>query len=211
MLTIDGHLRSGSPCINHCPGGSTNDIDGDARPYPGGSNYDIGADEFIDTDADGLPDWLEMLAVGSATGADPGTDDDLDGLTILWEYDNGLNPGNADTDGDGRNHGSEISDGTNPLNPDNIAKTYYVDCTNGKDTYDGLADAWDGSHGPKATIQTGIGAAGFKGWGYKVLVSDGIYTGPMNRNIGFHGLDITLRSKNGPEVTIIDCEASGHL
>ena len=74
MLTIDGHLRSGSPCINHCPSGSTNDIDGEARPYPGGSNYDIGADEFIDTDADGLPDWLEMLAVGSATGADPGTE-----------------------------------------------------------------------------------------------------------------------------------------
>ena len=87
-LTIDGHLRSGSPCINHCAGGSTNDIDCEARPYPGGSNYDTGADEFIDTDADGLPDWLEMLAVGSATGADPGTDDDLDGLTNLREYDN---------------------------------------------------------------------------------------------------------------------------
>ncbi len=48
-----------------------------------------------------------MLAVGSATGADPGTDDDLDGLTNLWEYDNGLNPGIGQPGCDGAGFSSD--------------------------------------------------------------------------------------------------------
>ena len=37
--------------------------------------------------------------------------------------------------------------------------TYYVNGTTGNDTYDGLAETWDGTHGPKKTIQAGINAS----------------------------------------------------
>lgn len=53
-------------------------------------------------------------------------------------------------------------------------------------------------------IQRAIKAAAFRD--DVVLVDDGIYTGPGNRNIDFLGKLITVKSKNGPEKTIIDCQ-----
>ena len=53
------------------------------------------------------------------------------------------------------------------------------------------------------TIQSGIDAAED---GDTVLVSDGIYTGEGNVNISFSGKEITVKSRNGAEATIIDCE-----
>jgi hypothetical protein len=55
------------------------------------------------------------------------------------------------------------------------------------------------------TIQDGVDAALP---GDTVLVADGIYTGDGNRDIVFGGKGIVLKSENGPEVTIIDCEGS---
>ena len=53
------------------------------------------------------------------------------------------------------------------------------------------------------TIQAGIDAAEN---GDTVLVDDGIYKGEGNVNIDFKGKQITLKSRNGAEATIIDCE-----
>ncbi|UCG59896.1 MAG: hypothetical protein JSU70_10320, partial [Phycisphaerales bacterium] len=39
-----------------------------------------------------------------------------------------------------------------------------------------------------------------------IIVADGIYTGPGNRDIDFRGKSITLKSENGPDNCIIDCE-----
>ena len=44
--------------------------------------------------------------------------------------------------------------------------------------------------------------------GDTVLVADGIYTGDGNRDIDFHGKAITVKSENGPETCIIDCNGS---
>ena len=57
-----------------------------------------------------------------------------------------------------------------------------------------------------ATIQAGIDGAAH---GDTVLVADGVYKGEGNRNIDFLGKAIVVRSENGPEKTVIDCEGSG--
>jgi outer membrane protein assembly factor BamB len=51
-------------------------------------------------------------------------------------------------------------------------------------------------------IQAAINAAN---GGDTVLVADGIYTGQGNLNIDFEGKAITVRSQNGPQSCVIDC------
>jgi hypothetical protein len=98
------------------------DLDGE--PLADGLK-DIGADEFTDTDTDGLPDWLEAAGI-----TDPLADVDGDGLQNLAEYEIHLsNPHSLDTDGDTLEDDVEITLGTNP---------------NHRDTdFDGLPDDWE--------------------------------------------------------------------
>jgi hypothetical protein len=56
---------------------------------------------------------------------------------------------------------------------------------------------------PFDAIQEGIDAADPND---TVLVLDGIYTGPGNKDLDFGGQAITLRSENGPDNCLIDCE-----
>jgi len=107
----------------------------------GGANeYDIGADEFFDTDSDGLSDWAEVNVHGTdpgdadtdddgmpdgweiANGLDPlnddsGGDPDSDGLTNLQEHQLGTDPNDDDTDDDGLTDGVEVAVGLDPTDP----------------------------------------------------------------------------------------------
>ena len=70
---------------------------------------------------------------------------------------------------------------------------------------DTITVCWDGS-GDYLTIQEGIDAASD---GDEVVVCDGVYTGPGNKNLDFGGRAITVRSENGPDNCVIDCEGDG--
>jgi len=60
--------------------------------------------------------------------------------------------------------------------------------------------------GDQPNIQSGIDAAVD---GDTVLIADGIYTEYGNYNINFNGKAITVKSANGPENCIIDCQQLG--
>ena len=60
--------------------------------------------------------------------------------------------------------------------------------------------------GDEPTIQAGIDAAEN---GDVVLVADGTYRGAGNREIDFRGKAIEVRSENGPDRCVIDCEGQG--
>ena len=64
QLHMDDRLTRHSPCIDSGftdqPSGP--DIDGENRPY--GEALDMGADEYIDSDIDNLPDFWEYQNFG---------------------------------------------------------------------------------------------------------------------------------------------------
>lgn len=106
LLTRWGFLCTNSPAVDlgtNAPFAAL-DINGEARNA--GAAPDAGADEFRDSDGDGLPDWWEARYAGYA--------DDADGLGPLDEYRLGSDPGNPDSDGDGLPDGWEASHGLDP-------------------------------------------------------------------------------------------------
>jgi hypothetical protein len=156
----DYHLRPGSSCIDigTDPGAPTADIDGELAPADGNNDSlavtDIGADEFVDSDWDQMPDYWERQYFGDLTH-DGTTDTNGDGDSDLEEYQNNedpLEPLVPDTDGDGMPDWYEESNGLDPnvndaaLDPDNdrltnIEEMRYGTKPNNADTDgDGLTD-----------------------------------------------------------------------
>ncbi len=86
-----------------------------------------------------------------------------------------------------------------------VATTYYVDGTNGNNSWNGLAPAWNGSSGPKLTIQAAVSAASSND---TVRVASGNYTGTNNIGVGVNKA-LTIESAAGASTTIIDCNRQG--
>ncbi|MDG2345527.1 MAG: hypothetical protein P8M62_05680, partial [Opitutae bacterium] len=102
---------------------------------------DIGADEFTDSDNDGLPDWVVNYLAG--TGLTTTGDSDNDHLTNLEEFNAGGNPLSSDTDGDGLLDGDEFYDNGTHGDTDG----YTTGVNNPDSDGDGLGDGWEVDYG----------------------------------------------------------------
>jgi len=72
-----------------------------------------------DADGDGMPDFWEIqFGLNPNSASDSGIDGDGDDLTNLEEFQNNLDPTDADSDDDTLNDGPELVAGTDPLNSD---------------------------------------------------------------------------------------------
>jgi hypothetical protein len=76
------------------------DLYGNSRPATG--IFDIGANQYKDSDADGMQDdWESKHGLNPTNGGDAINDADGDSLNSLIEYNTNTDPQNQDTDGDG--------------------------------------------------------------------------------------------------------------
>ncbi|MBX7157437.1 MAG: hypothetical protein K1X66_03520 [Verrucomicrobiae bacterium] len=107
------------------------DVDGEWRNDP----VDVGVDEFVDTDNDGMPDAWEMKqGFDKNNPEDANGDGDADGLTNVGEYEAGTSLQLADTDGDGLKDGEEVN-------------VYQSDPKKIDSDGDGMPDGWEVSYG----------------------------------------------------------------
>ena len=222
----DGHLLPGSPCIdagtNTPIGGlSETDLDGNPRAIDGDSDgfatVDMGAFEF-DSAVSRLAISDSQFAFSCAKdGPNPEPQvlqiRNCNGGSINWEIiencpwlnvspQNGTSPGSPSS--------VTIALDANQLD----IGTYQADMLI---TSPGAAGSPQTVHVTVKvgrllsvpqnfnTIQNAIDEANNGDW---VIVADGIYTGDGNRDIDFRGKAITVRSQNGPETCIIDCNGT---
>jgi len=182
--------------------------DGDDMPDAWEALYPLCLDPFEndadgDCDGDGLTNYEEFLYGGDPTNPDT----DGDGMPDGWEalYDPCLNllvnDADADCDGDGYSNYEEYLGGSDPTDPMSIPlSTIYVDDDN-------VSGPWDGTYEhPYLTIGDAFDVAF---GGTTIVVREGLYNGPDNKNLDFGGRAITVQSEDGPMHCLIDCEGDG--
>jgi len=218
-INSDGHLFSGSPCINagdpnFIPQPEETDIDGEPRVM--GNRVDIGAHEF------------SLLTVLQPNGGELL----VDGVTsrIIWVVQESVSEVLIEYSKD--NGSSWI-----PVHPPNVGNNGYYDwvvpflnltksqClvrvsdSSDPNTSDVSDDVFTiinaGANGRVVPIQYSTIQAAIDDCndGYSVIVIPGIYTGAGNRDLDFNGKAITVRSMepNDPNIvatTIIDCNGT---
>ena len=159
----DLHLLPDSPArgLARWQRGVAAEADGEprwpARDGAGQWRVDAGADQFVDTDLDGLPSYWEI-----AHGLDPSDerdgvrDTDGDGLTNDRELVARCHPAVADTDGDGLNDGAELEAGLRPDRRDtdrdglpdgDEERIWQTDPRHPDTDGDGMPDGFEAAHG----------------------------------------------------------------
>ena len=242
ILELDGRLSSrNSPCVGTgtAAGAPSKDIDGEARPFPAGGAWDMGADEFFDSDGDGMSDlWERRNGLDPHQPADALLDPDADGLDNVGEFEARSDRLNPDSDGDGLDDRVEaLTYHTNPQasdsDGDEMPDKWEADHhTNPRvdDAYDdldgdGYLNFYEFLHGSEPsdvnsiplpdivvngaagqTIQQALDSAPLYGI---VVVPDGVYKGPGNRNIGVPNKHVMITSVHGPLCCVMDCENQG--
>ncbi|HYF37149.1 MAG TPA: hypothetical protein VD994_17750, partial [Prosthecobacter sp.] len=193
-LTLTGCIRAGSAAIDAAgtPGASLVTIDrhGETRD----ASPDIGADEFIDTDSDDLPDQWEQLYYGSLTNSAT-ADTDSDGLTSIDEFLGGLNPTLADTDGDG------LSDLREALAVASYVYTGSSDLAD--DDNDGLSNAQEALAGTNSTV------ADSNGDGIRDGASWALGINPMSPDSDGDGITNADEALNGTGILTADSDGDG--
>ena len=201
---IDYHIQntSGARDVETNGGIASTDFDGEARPANG--TTDIGADEYVDTNSDGEPDYIDdgdgLSDVDEAIwGSDPlDTDSDGDTLTDGAEVnEHGSNPTLKDTDSDGWDDDEEVAFGSNPDDDTDFPTIpiAYVD--------QGVGSSGDGTSWEEAfkTIQEGIDI------GEEVWVKTGTY----NETISFRSNVEVYGRFAGAESTFGERPTSGNV
>lgn len=173
----DPHVRIESLAIDRLEAADVlTDLDNEARPFDvpgtGVGDFDIGADEFVDSDGDGLSDRYERsvgLDPNQAAG-DQGAsgDPDMDGLSNADEMLNQADPFTPDTDGDGLTDAEEAHYNTQAyrtdtdddgLNDYQEVHVYGTDPTREDTDGDGLPDGWEVGYGLNPLDPSGIHGA----------------------------------------------------
>ena len=220
-FTDDPHLMPGSPCIDagtNDPAGGLppDDLDGNPRLVDGDGDsivtVDMGAFEF----APGSPAIACSPASFSSVAYVDGPPDEQtisirnSGSGLLeWEIVEQcpwleVSPSSGQSAGEIAEvvvsiDASELSIGIYAGTFDIVASG----AVNSPRTVHVTLRVWTGY----PTIQSLIDAAEE---GDIVVIPDGTYTGPDNRNLDFAGKAITVRSEHGADTCIIDCQNGGH-
>ncbi|PXA02932.1 hypothetical protein DDZ13_14615 [Coraliomargarita sinensis] len=153
-LAWDYSLHSESPARDSGWSGIYADPDCDGETVRDGF-VDIGADEFIDTDIDGMPDWLEK-----ENGSSVSASGDLDGdyLNNLDEYLMATDLFEWDTDSDGNSDAQEVHIfGTDPTSEKDYVDAAYLSPYAGTSDYDGdgLSGTWELTYGYNPFVDNG--------------------------------------------------------
>ncbi len=218
--TDDYHLMSDSPCINagdpfYVPRPNDKDIDGEVRIING--IVDVGIDEFnMEGPLIGVsPRILEFLADEGGPNPEP---------QILYISNTGTGIINWEIEKDCSWISVVPSSGTSGGEVDEVTvKIDIAETDQGLHECELVIRSFEAGNSPQ-TVYVSLYVCGnlhvpsqypniqsaidISRNGDTVLLDDGIYTGLGNRDIDLKGKAITVRSENGPESCIIDCEGT---
>jgi predicted outer membrane repeat protein len=225
-------INAGDP--DFVPVTGETDLDGQQRMY--GGRVEIGVDErypFVDCNANGVPDSEDIASGASADCNGNEVPDECEGEDcndngVLDECDlaagtsldcnsNGIpDECERDCNGNGVADDCDLANGTSidengngvPDECDYVPRVLYVDDDAPGDPGPGdptVSDPYeDGSAAhPFDAIQKAIDASYS---GDEIVVQDGSYTGPGNKEIRFFGRGVYLHSTGGPQACVLDAQ-----